>query len=753
MTLHLHRLKGCAPAPLAFYLKALGILRLVGEQADRTARGWWQDEQFCLLTKLSREELESFFLERYEPTPLLSPWNAGSGFYRTWDARSKKLRNSKNARALDELASSTTPRLKKLREAVREVQNILPQHCNSVDVSKLSVKERNKLLILPDGDGPVFPVIVKDDSGKNQVQRMLVRESRATPYYECAFVEVDDAIKYPSLLGTGGNDGNIDYTGRFFESLLLVLFPSDRAENASLLKNSLFQDLADGFLTGAKGKVGQFLPNSAGGANITTGPGSQQDTFLNPWDYILALEGSMLLKVRATRRLDPNSFAQASAPFVTRPHAAGHTSAGAEKSERGEQWMPLWSRPATLADVEALFGEARLQLRRQTANRPIDAARAICRLGTARGVEAFTRYGYLERNGQSTLAVPLGRISVWQQPLSHLIDDLAPWMDRLQRRARDKNAPARLAQAERRLADAVFAALTHDPDSQRWQAILRTAVAIESLQATGTAIDAGPIPPLRPEWASNDVVGNSVEVRLARALGSAAANYVKGRPIDSVRHHWLPLERGARKFRTSDKRLVLDPRVVAMRRDPGADCAAVVDRRLIEAGMKGQRRLPLVSAAGCGASLGDLAALLAGEVDFDATLDLARAFMAVKWDKWNALQSSKWKRKEIRSDDRPDEAWLALRLCCLSRPLPDGREIPAEPNIVRRLLAGDAVAAIAIALRRLRSVSIRPPLDAGTTDPITARLWAAALVFPLEHYAVLNAVHALDPSTKGTLHA
>ena len=37
MTLHLHHLTGCAPAPLANYLKALGILRPVAEQADPTA--------------------------------------------------------------------------------------------------------------------------------------------------------------------------------------------------------------------------------------------------------------------------------------------------------------------------------------------------------------------------------------------------------------------------------------------------------------------------------------------------------------------------------------------------------------------------------------------------------------------------------------------------------------------------------------------------------------------------------------------
>ena len=32
MTLHLHHLTGCSPVPLAHYLKALGILRLIVEQ-------------------------------------------------------------------------------------------------------------------------------------------------------------------------------------------------------------------------------------------------------------------------------------------------------------------------------------------------------------------------------------------------------------------------------------------------------------------------------------------------------------------------------------------------------------------------------------------------------------------------------------------------------------------------------------------------------------------------------------------------
>jgi hypothetical protein len=60
-----------------------------------------------------------------------------------------------------------------------------------------------------------------------------------------------------------------------------------------------------------------------------------------------------------------------------------------------------------------------------------------------------------------------------------------------------------------------------------------------------------------------------------------------------------------------------------MGRDALADCAAVVERRMIEAGMKGQRRLPLVAVPGCGAGLSDLTALLAGRVDLGRVIDFS----------------------------------------------------------------------------------------------------------------------------------
>ena len=809
MTLQLHTLKGCSPAPLAHYLKALGILRLLVEQrADCEARGWWEGEHFRLLSKFSREGIEKFFLEKYEPTPLLSPWNKGCGFFKANDpglapleqsraarfvpfrqgviesrrlldavahvdaviraikARTKTNKTFQSEQQRELLARSETFRscLDQLRvQAARS--DLLPTTRNELaaditTIETLVAKARNlptkaEVDRLKAGSGYKRLLAAAERRFKSLKVALIpdCRRAWRGPHAEWLSAAVvlaeDGSPEWPSLLGTGGNDGNLDFTNNFMQQLgkLFDLASADGCPIAAareLLANALWSEPVNKLSSAA---VGQYQPGAAGGANSSTGFTS--GNLVNPWDFVLMMEGSLLFSSRATRRLDPNEFSRASAPFAVRSHAAGFGSPGSEKAQRGEQWMPLWSRPATLGDVVALFGESRVQLNRRTANRPVDVARAISRLGVARGIDAFARYGYLERNGQSTLAVPLGRVSVRQHPRAHLIDDLAAWMDRLERRSRDKHSPARFLQAERRLADAVLAAITHDCSPDRWQAVLQAAVAVESLQATGSAIEAGPIPSLRPEWAAATDDGTA-EFRLAISLGSAAARYSRdGHPVDPVRHHWLPLEQGTRRFKTSDKRLAQDSRVVMFGRDALADCAAIVERRLIEAGMKGQRRLPLVAARGCSARLSDLAQFLSGAIDLGKLLDLARAFMAIRWDLWPLDQRS----FATHSSEQPEEAWLALRLACLPWPLTKSQDIPAEAGIVRRLLVGDSVGATGIALARLRSAGIRAPLQAGATNAATARLWAAAVVFPIDHGSALRAAATLDPAMKGPIHA
>ena len=73
--MHEHILQGCRTRPIASYLKAIGLLRLLAEQKDPQAKGWWQGENFSIRTILERDELEAFFCDEYAPTPIVAPWN------------------------------------------------------------------------------------------------------------------------------------------------------------------------------------------------------------------------------------------------------------------------------------------------------------------------------------------------------------------------------------------------------------------------------------------------------------------------------------------------------------------------------------------------------------------------------------------------------------------------------------------------------------------------------------------------------
>lgn len=74
-------LTGCKSRPLAGYLKSLAVLRLTAEQKDAAVKGSWSADTFVLNTSLTPDSLLDFFCHEYAPTPIITPWNGGSGFY------------------------------------------------------------------------------------------------------------------------------------------------------------------------------------------------------------------------------------------------------------------------------------------------------------------------------------------------------------------------------------------------------------------------------------------------------------------------------------------------------------------------------------------------------------------------------------------------------------------------------------------------------------------------------------------------
>ncbi|MEB2313259.1 MAG: type I-U CRISPR-associated protein Csx17 [Polyangiaceae bacterium] len=724
MTFHLHRLEGCAPAPLAHYLKALGVLRVVAQQRDPGARGFWRDQDFWLLTALDEAALEAFFLEEYAPTPFVSPWNKGSGFYKEGDKGLAPIEASRAARFEPfrrGIAAAREP-LESMVEADARVRNIKDRAKDKT----LSSAEQARLRASAEHKQELAAAEREFKRLKADLFTPLARSFRGPhrEWVDAAVVLSAEGPTYPSLLGTGGNDGNLDFTNAAMQRLgeLFDLASADGAPAQSalgLLRAALFQRPSPALVGAA---VGQFLPGSAGGANATTGPGGGAQ--INPWDFVLMLEGAVAFRGQATRRLGAQENPRAAIPFAVAAQAVGYATPGQEKDARGEQWMPLWEQAASWSDVSALLGEGRAQLGRASAHRPLDFARAISTLGVARGLTGFVRYGYLERNGQSNLAVPLGRVQVAERSRARLIDDLAGWLDRL-RRELGKESTARLRIAVNRLSDAVFDVVTRDAEPERWQGLLLAITAVERVQASGTAFKAGPCPRLSAEWL--DAAANACpEWRLAVALGSAAADYRAGRPLDPARAHVLPIDakRIDRYATGADARLLNDPRVVMNGREPMSDLIALVERRLVEASQRSTRTLPLASPSGAGARFGDLACFLEARIDAERVLALGQALMALDWRRARPSRSS-------AGGARLDEGWEAVRLCLLPFPV-RGQAIAAEPAMVRRLAAGDVTGAVALALRRLRASGLRPPVVAATADPLTARRWAAALAFPID---------------------
>lgn len=750
-----HQLDGCAPSPLAHYLKALGILRLVAEQADKHTRGWWDGDHFKIATKMDRAELDEFFMRRYQPTALISPWNKGSGFYT-------------NKPILSAIEDSSAPRFAPIREAIKASRQHLEKLLQAdrtirsikAETKKrgMSVADRKKIR-----DAVEYKSRLRSAENKfAQLKDDLIPSLRSKwrgghrEWLDAAIILTDNGLEYPVLLGTGGNDGRLDFTLNFMEMLNRVFD----------IKDGMARDLSRAWFAASiwgapipqsliAEPVGQYLPGTGGGANNSNGPRS--DSVVNPIDFILMLEGAIAFTSHATRRLGSSSSFHIASPFVVSLHGAAYSSASEEdEKQKKEQWMPLWSRPSTYMELRRLLAEGRAQIGNRAAHEPLDLTRAIKSMGTARGIRAFQRYGYLERNGKSTLAVPLGTVvaSDGRSELLSCLDDIDRWLRHLRREARSKNAPKRLISAERQLVNRTFAVINDPNKPERWHQMLFSMGEIERLMACGSGFAAQPIPPLRPEWvtASND---NTAEFRLALAF--ALQSYTRRtNKRDGVRRHWIPLadsssarnQRFAISGTGSSARLDARPEAVMHGHRGIGDAIALVERRLVEATQWGVRHLPLNAETYAWASIADLDALLSGDVDMDRALSLARPLMALNHEKW--CKERKRALTEPAADVFPDDAWIAIRLCTLPWKIKTRSgfelDIGTDPALVRRLAVGDVATAVSLALRRLGAAGVRCTVRAATAHLPLSSLWAAALAFPIGKRDAEKLLYRIDPS-------
>ena len=730
--IHVHRLNGCAPVPLAHYLKALGILRLIAEQADSDARGWWAGERFWLATTLTREELEGFFLCNYQPTPIFNPWGARSGFY----AGGPETRARESLRRIE---CSSSPRLEPFRTTIKTVRSVIAKTTTG---HKPSDKEKDRLIL----------ALRLNARGASSLWLDTV----------VALIGAGDEVTLaqPPIFGTGGSEGSGGYPSAYMSAVVeAVVTPNwNHAVSGALFGGNAVKCRWNQ-------SMGQFSP---GGAST-------------PWDMLLAFEGACVLRSSVGGRTSTNSKRWMSSPFYLAPRSSGYASGsrldekyldkGREYPGRGEQWLPMWRRPSQFFEVQQIFSQGRAATKTGRATDGWTMARAVTGFGVSRGISEFLRYGYQQRNNQAThFAIPLGRFRVSDvaAATSSCLDDLDLWLRSLHREAhpaddqKAKGVPARLTTTYGRLANALFSVVDEQATLQQWQDVLLCLGGLEAVMRRGSGFAAQPVPCLRPEWVTASYDG-AAEFRLALAFALQSCIYrVSGRRVeDQIRRHWLPLEPKRPRFPLDPERKLrfattgtgsatrLDVRsdVVMHGRRGLDDAVALVERRLVEASQREGRHLPLKAAPRAAAGIADLTALLSGGVDLDRALALARALMALDRKAWAEQYTP---IESPRAPVWPDDAWLAIRLCALPWPLKTRSgfelDIGTDPALIRRLAAGDAAAAIALALRRLGAAGVRCTVRAGAAPRDTARLWAAALAFPITKRTAERFLYRLDPN-------
>jgi CRISPR-associated protein Csx17 len=719
MTRTRHLLPGLRPEPLASYLAGLGLIRVLGEQADKNATAAWTPDGLAVTTHV--EDIAQWLADDYKPTPVLSPWNGGSGF---------GAKDKEPLRRLASLNGSTSPRLASLNAAV-EIANAVVS------------KARKHGWITDAGVADKAAVVLEL---RNTCPDELL------PWIDAAVVLADDETFFPPVLGTGGNDGRLEFSTNFHQQLIELVGNTSDKERIRVLAAA--RDLLAGTqqATLSDVPIGQFDPGSAGG------PGSSRfgaaDTLANPWSYVLVVEGAVLFAASAARR-NQHGAGRAAMPFTVNPSPDGSDSGATGEESRGELWAPVWHADCTLAEIRQLFAEARASWRGRPARRAVDFYAATRTLGVARGIDEFTRYGLQRRNGLAFTAVPLDRVIVAERPAVQLSAKVEDWVTRLG----GSEASTAVAEAYRAFQTAHLE-FARDGGPFTLARMLAALTTLEmAVGRSGRAKEAAAVrfaPPAAPFLAVLRDLGEpgrgEPEFRVAAGLASCATWPAEGAgPARTMRHLLLPVDPAGQGGQPRWRDAPLVPGFGAR---PLASILADVlvwrSRTATADRNAGKFRGVPSFPFGAGVPAADLHAFARGELD-DARLDMyLRACLALNWRGFNPGWAA----------ERPDVPVTTLALLHLfaaglrpdsPRDEADDETVPAlSPEWAPRLASGQPHQVRRVhdeAAARLRQAGgwttvPAPPFQA-TSDGI--RIAAALVPRCLSPRAVLRMI-AFDPA-------
>lgn len=759
-------LSGCGPEPLMRYLKALGILRLVSEQADRDATACWRNDQFVLRSELNDQDLVHFFLKEYKPTPIVVPWS-GNDFFtvRQLTSHPKYKTTPTGSAIIEAFLESSSTRLAGYRAAIDDA---------------LAALER-------------AGIKTKSDMAKAKPRYLSALRSGASDelvgWIDSAALTLETSTLFSALLGSGGgSDGNTHFSDNFMQNLWEMLpdFDEQRvakksnseentpAISAQLCRHALFGTSTDSLVV--KRTSALYDSGAVGGPNATQG--MNRESLSNPWNIILLLEGTLAFAGGFVRRnsaaLSVAKDQGAAFPFQFRySFTIGNNTVESERSGR-EIWLPIWSRQVTWDEASLLLREGRAEIAQRVPRYGVEMARAAASLGIDRGIHAFYRYivvkGRVGGDNYNT-AASLGRFDVTVRHNIGLFEQLDWWLLSFRRACSTKESPQRYKGALSEIDTTIFDYCRFG-DRKHIQAVLVALGRAErELAVTGGQRGGKDICPtfrsLSSQWLKATHDGSS-EYAIALAL---AGIHDAERKIEPLRANLEPvsLERNQWTWKPSH------PHVAWSGADLAGNLASVLERRILDGARAGCEKLPLDFRRGV--SLKTISLFIEGALDdrridelvwglilidhrqqypsglpretIDHALPLPREYALLKllflprplvrqWDDehkhWN------WRLAQMRKTSDGKDT------------LEEGLAIRPEPRVLPLLRAGRVNDACRIAYQRLRASGLIP-LPASTTSGVWRQAdWesgpsvkpqrlAAALLLPVGDGVVNRLIH------------
>ena len=515
---HTWQAVGCGVEPIANYLKALGLLRVVPN-----SKGWWQEGKFWIESDRPPDEVIDYLAEQACVTPLFNPWNGDSGFW--VEGRAK--------------------------EAIRRLASV-----QESDRTKRYVKARDKALDVVVASG------LKKQPSKGDVKNKLmkacqsrIRDDDWQAWYETVvqFIDVPRNGKITveargsRLLGTqgnlgGGNDLGANYLDAWSRLIDLEtghpLGGAKQYWRASIFRQSLPNSLDDSPLLAQYAPVTDYTSDSKAYPYQKSGSGSTAAA--NPADVVLLTEGLLAFSGIAKRKLESNessdtfySLAVNLAAGIAQTSVSGELRAGVE-----EFWLPIWSEPKTFESLKTdLWTELRGPLPKQTTLDTFDFVELLASKATERKIPQWSRYAFFPRKGQTNFAISLG---IFTPGGYNLGAELASYRRSLCRFGYSDKSPSQIGALARQLESQLFALASGHGQVLQTLALLGD-IELYLTHSPASQENVWPLPQLDSDWVVRALSEQETPtVRLALSLASLwlRSHLSKARPGKGSRWFW-----------------------------------------------------------------------------------------------------------------------------------------------------------------------------------------------------------------------